>query len=249
VQLLAIGLAAVMGQWLHPSRGAAEGVTPDKTAPSARSQLGSARLATVCLTIFAIGLILSLATLALQPGGGNLYAYHYKAGALVFGGGHVVLPLLNDGVAATRLVSEAEFLAGYGMAQALPGPLFTLSAYLGTVAGITSPSFIGGLLALVALFAPGLLLIIGLLPYWDILQQKEAGRRALAGVNAAVVGLLVAAFIDPVWVEAIRAPSHFAIAGSALLLLYWSKVPTAVVVLLCAIAGYGLSLTGYTSSL
>jgi chromate transporter len=127
----------------------------------------------------------------------NIYALHYRAGALVFGGGHVVLPLLNDSIVTGGFVSEPNFLAAYSAAQALPGPLFTFSAFLGTLGAGTSPAAIGGLLALVAIFLPGMLLLIGLLPYWGIIRQKKWAQAGLSGANAAVVGLLLATLIHP----------------------------------------------------
>lgn len=169
---------------------------------------------------------------------GDLYALHYRAGALVFGGGHVVLPLLHDGVVAGGLVDEADFLAGYSAAQALPGPLFTLSAFLGTVGGGIQPAALGGLLALVAIFLPGMLLLIGLLPFWDRVRRHKRAQAGLAGANAAVVGLLLAALIDPVWTHGIRSFSDLGIGLLSFLALYRFKAPAWKVVLGCGLAGY-----------
>lgn len=169
---------------------------------------------------------------------GDLYALHYRAGALVFGGGHVVLPLLNDGVVAGGLVSEADFLAGYSAAQALPGPLFTLSAFLGTIGGDTQPAALGGLLALVSIFLPGMLLLIGFLPHWDRIRSLKRAQAGLAGANAAVVGLLLAALIDPVWTHGIRSFVNFGIGLAAFLALHCIKAPAWAVVLGCGLVGY-----------
>ena len=167
----------------------------------------------------------------------NIYALHYRAGALVFGGGHVVLPLLNDSIVTGGFVSEPNFLAAYSAAQALPGPLFTFSAFLGTLGAGTSPAAIGGLLALLAIFLPGMLLLIGLLPYWGIIRQKKWAQAGLSGANAAVVGLLLATLIHPVWTQGIQGVTDLGIGLLAFLALC-RKAPAGLVVLCCGVAGY-----------
>ncbi len=160
-----------------------------------------------------------------------LIASFYRSGALVFGGGHVVLPLLQAAVVPPGWVTNDAFLAGYGAAQAVPGPLFTFSAYLGTVMGPPPRGWLGGLICLVAIFLPSFLLLIGALPFWDTLRRRTAVRSALSGVNAAVVGLLLAALYKPVWVSAIFGPADFAIGIIAFLLLaLWAVPPWLVVV-------------------
>lgn len=166
----------------------------------------------------------------------------YRSGALVFGGGHVVLPLLEAEVVPTGWVSKDDFLAGYGAAQAVPGPLFTFSAYLGTAAGVLSPRWIGGLLALGAIFLPSFFLVVGVLPFWDKLRGFTNVRGALLGVNAAVVGLLLAALYDPVFTGAITSPRDFALASAAFALLVFWKAPPWLVVLLTGGAGALLNL-------
>lgn len=161
----------------------------------------------------------------------------YRSGSLVFGGGHVVLPLLEAEVVPPSWVTEDEFIAGYGAAQAVPGPLFTFSSYLGTVMEATTPPWLGGLIALGAIFAPSFLLVIGVLPFWELLRGYGRVRQALMGVNAAVVGLLLAALYDPVWTSAIVAPVDFAMATAAFALLAFWKAPPWMVVLLTAGAG------------
>jgi chromate transporter len=156
----------------------------------------------------------------------------YRSGALVFGGGHVVLPLLQSSVVPPGWVTNNAFLAGYGAAQAVPGPLFTFSAYLGAVMGVAPNGWLGGLTCLVAIFLPSFLLLIGALPFWDSLRGRPAVQSALRGVNAAVVGLLLAALYKPVWTSAILAPADFAIGIVAFLLLaLWAVPPWLVVVL------------------
>ena len=161
----------------------------------------------------------------------------YRSGSLVFGGGHVVLPLLEAEVVPPGWVTKDEFIAGYGAAQAVPGPLFTFSSYLGTVMETGTARWLGGLIALAAIFAPSFLLVMGVLPFWELLRGFSRVRQALMGVNAAVVGLLLAALYDPVWTSAILAPEDFALAAAAFALLAFWKAPPWLVVLLTAGAG------------
>jgi chromate transporter len=165
----------------------------------------------------------------------------YRSGSLVFGGGHVVLPLLQSEVVAPGWVGNETFLAGYGAAQAVPGPLFTFSAYLGTVMIPEPNGVIGGLIALGAIFLPAFFLTIGPLPFWDILRRRPAFQSVLRGVNAAVVGLLLAALYDPVWTSAVKDASDFALASAALGLLVLWKLPPWLVVILSALGGAGLA--------
>lgn len=161
----------------------------------------------------------------------------YRSGALVFGGGHVILPLLHATVVTPGWVSNSAFLAGYGAAQAVPGPLFTFAAYLGAVMRLPPSGWPGATLALTAIFLPSFLLIWGTLPFWDVLRRSVGFRRALSGTNAAVVGILLAALYTPIWTSAINAPIDLAIALAALALLVVGRAPPIVVVLLAAAAG------------
>ncbi len=166
-----------------------------------------------------------------------LFDAFYRTGALVFGGGHVVLPLIESEVVPPGWVSTDAFLAGYGAAQAVPGPLFTFAAYLGAAMQPRPNGWVGGLLCLVAVFLPSLLLVLGAMPFWHQLRANAVVRRALAGVNAAVVGLLLAALYDPAWVNAVRSPREFALALAAFLLLAVLKLSPWLVVLLSAAGG------------
>jgi chromate transporter len=161
----------------------------------------------------------------------------YRAGALVFGGGHVVLPLLQAAVVPPGWVTNDAFLAGYGAAQAVPGPLFTFTAYLGTVMGPAPNGWLGAALCLLTIFTPSVLLVIGAMPFWEYARRHPAVRAALVGVNAAVVGLLLAALYNPVWTSAIRGPGDFMLALAAFLLLAFWRVPPWLVVVLSAIGG------------
>jgi chromate transporter len=180
-----------------------------------------------------IGLPLLAAAVPAQPI--RLLDSFYRSGSLVFGGGHVVLPLLQAEVVPPGWVSNDAFLAGYGAAQAVPGPLFTFAAYLGTVMGPAPNGWAGGLFCLVAIFLPSFLLLLGALPFWDGLRRRPAVQSALRGVNAAVVGLLLAALYRPVWTSAIFAPQDFAIGIIAFLLLALWAVPPWLVVILGAL--------------
>lgn len=155
----------------------------------------------------------------------------YRSGSLVFGGGHVVLPLLQREVVPPGWVGNDIFLAGYGAAQAVPGPLFTFAAYLGTVMAPSPNGWAGGLICLVAIFLPTFLMVTGVLPFWADLRSRKAVQSALKGINAAVVGLLLAALYTPVWTSAILGPKDFALGALAFLLLVFWKVPPWVVVI------------------
>lgn len=160
----------------------------------------------------------------------DLFEAFYRSGALVFGGGHVVLPLLESRVVDTGWVSADAFLSGYGAAQAIPGPLFTFSAYLGAVDGNLG-GLLGANIALLGIFLPGMLLLLGVLPFWDQLRQKRFAFPLMAGANAAVVGILAAALYQPVWTSAVRTPTDFLIAAAGFVLLsVWKLSPLKVVV-------------------
>jgi chromate transporter len=187
----------------------------------------SRRIALLCLALFAlllVGLPLLAAT-GCAPGL-RLFGIFYRAGALVFGGGHVVLPLLQAELVPGWMTGD-RFLAGYGAAQALPGPLFAISAYLGAVAGQSAGAAI---LALVGIFLPGLLLVVGVLPFWAMLRGNEGVRAAIVGVNAAVVGVLALALYDPLWTSSVGSLGDVALIGAALFaLLRWQLSPLAIV--------------------
>jgi chromate transporter len=197
----------------------------------------SRRVGTLYLTAFVV-LLVGLPVLA-RFGGQPiaLFEAFYRSGALVFGGGHVVLPLLHATVVDPGWVSNDQFLAGYGAAQAVPGPLFTFSAYLGALSGPSPNGLPGAAIALVAIFLPSFLLIFGVLPFWDRLRGWSSFGRALAGTNAVVVGILLAALYTPVWTSAITAPADVGIAVIALAMLLTGRVPPLVVVAFCAVAG------------
>lgn len=161
----------------------------------------------------------------------------YRSGSLVFGGGHVMLPLLQAEVVPTGWVSNETFLAGYGATQAMPGPLFTFAAFLGASMHGPQAGVLGGLLCLVAIFAPSLLLVMGTLPFWEHLRHNRRMQAAMLGINAAVVGLLLAALYQPVWTSTLLQPADFALALVALVALMFWKLPPWLVVAGCGVAG------------
>ena len=201
------------------------------------------QLAIVCWILF-FALLLGLPVLRLIVHSQTLALFDtfFRVGSLVFGGGHVVLPLLQSEVVPAGWVSNDQFIAGYAATQAVPGPLFTFSAYLGAVSKPAPNGWLGGLIALVAIFLPSFLFVIGILPFWNSLRSMESFQAALRGINAAVVGILLAALYQPIWTTAIRAPVDFALGLLAFGLLVIWKVPPWIVVVLSALLGSGLSL-------
>ena len=192
----------------------------------------------LALTVF-FGLLIGLPLLlAVMPNHSlSLFEAFYRAGSLVFGGGHVVLPLLQASVVPSGWVTNDAFLAGYGAAQAVPGPLFTFAAYLGAVMGPEPNGLLGATLCLIAVFLPSYLLVIVALPFWDDFRRRRGAQAALAGINATVVGLLLAALYNPVWTAGITSAVDFALAMTAFLLLFMWRTPPWLVVLVCAAAG------------
>jgi chromate transporter len=234
-QVGVIALGALIGwRWLPGDAG--------KTANAIHVPL-SRRAGFAAFAIFVVLLILlPLAAGATQVHAIGLIDAFYRSGSLVFGGGHVVLPLLQQEVVPPGWISNDAFLAGYGAAQAVPGPLFTFAAYLGTAMQPSPNGWLGALICLVAIFLPSFLLLFGALPFWNDLRQRADIQSALRGVNAAVVGLLLAALYTPVWTSAIGRPVDFAIAAVAFLLLVFWKVSPWLVVVLGALASAGAAL-------
>ena len=197
------------------------------------------RFSAVCLGLF-FGLLFLLPVLREVTGSYwvAMFDSFYRAGSLVFGGGHVVLPLLEQEFVPTGWLSEEAFLAGYGATQAVPGPLFTFAAYLGTVMN----GWQGGLFATAAIFLPAFLLILGALPFWDMLRNNQKIKGAVMGVNAAVLGILISAFYTPIWTSSIREPMDFALAAILFSMLVYWKLPPWVIVVCGAIGGSLLAL-------
>jgi chromate transporter len=229
-QIGAIILGGLIGLWLLRSEAPTDHVAmPLKVGRTA---------GTVFLALFFI-LLVGLPLLAAVMPSHALIVFEafYRAGSLVFGGGHVVLPLLQASVVPPGWVGNDAFLAGYGAAQAVPGPLFTFAAYLGAVMGPQPNGWAGAILCLIAVFLPSFLLVLGALPFWEDLRRKPAAQAALRGVNAAVVGLLLAALYNPVWTAGITNAGDFALAAAAFLLLFMWQTPPWLVVLLSAAGG------------
>ncbi len=222
-QIAAIALGGIVGWWFFPRETRGESKRPPLRLDP--------RFAVAAIGLFLLLLVgLPLAAIATGNHAVALVDRFFRAGALVFGGGHVVLPLLQVAVVPPGWVDNDSFLAGYGAAQAVPGPLFSFAAYLGTVMDPSPHGWAGGLLSLFAIYLPSFLLLLAVLPFWARLRASASVQAALAGVNAAVVGLLLAALYRPVWTSGILAPADFAVAIVAfVLLVFWRTPPWAVV--------------------
>lgn len=234
-QLGAIVFGAVAGAWLCRHTGAIRA----EHAPIKVSR----RVGITALAAF-FGLLFGLPLLRALTGSHaiDMMEAFYRSGALVFGGGHVVLPLLQGAVVAPGWVGDDAFLAGYGAAQAVPGPLFTFAAYLGAVMGPSPNGVAGAALGLVSIFLPGLLLHLGTLPFWESFRRRQGTQAVMRGINAAVVGLLGAALYSPIWTSAVQRPQDFAVALVGFILLVGWKAPPIVVVAVCALGGAVLAL-------
>ena len=230
-QLVAIVLGGVLG--LIFCRGIATQSSRPLRIPISRP------VAVLSLVIFLVLLVAPSLLLTIRSSHAvAFFGAFYRSGALVFGGGHVVLPLLQSATVSTGWIGNNMFLAGYGAAQALPGPLFTFAAYLGAVAQPPPHGAPGAAIALGAIFLPGLLLLVGVLPFWDHLRSNEASRAFFAGVNASVVGVLLAALYQPVWTTAVLRPADFVFALTCFLaLVVWKTPPWMVVIVAAALGG------------
>jgi chromate transporter len=232
-QIAAIVLGGLAGRWA---------LKLEHLTPATHQDYGVGRR-TGALLLAACGVLLLLlpALAASQPSPLlNAASVFYQAGSLVFGGGHVVLPLLQAGVVPPGWVNNDSFLAGYGAAQAVPGPLFTFAAYLGAVMPAPLGGWWGGLLLLGVIFLPAFLLLAGALPFWEAMRQRDGVQRAMGGINAAVVGVLAAALYDPVWTSAIHSRADFGLALAAFGLLVYARLSPVLVVALAAAAGWWL---------
>ncbi|WP_246773850.1 chromate efflux transporter [Bradyrhizobium diazoefficiens] len=233
-QIGAIVLGGLAGLWL---------CRRDAPAPSGHVEIPVSRtMGLITLGIFFVLLagLPALRSLTGSTGIALLDAF-YRSGALVFGGGHVVLPLLREAFVAPGWVSVDAFLAGYGAAQAVPGPLFTFAAYLGTVVSPEPHGVAGAALGLVGIFLPGILILLGALPFWDSFRKRAGAQAMMRGVNAAVVGVLGAALYDPVWTTTVHSPRDFGVALVGFVLLVAWRAPPLVVVAFSAAAGTAMA--------
>jgi len=239
-QIAAILLGGIAGLWLcrnpAPAPTAAAAAPTGAAAAPVSRRAGLAALA--IFVLFAVGPFL-LRGVEL-PSSVMLFDAFYRSGALVFGGGHVVLPLLRDAFVTPGWVSDDIFLAGYGAAQAVPGPLFSFAAYLGAVS-LPLHGLAGAALGLTGIFLPGMLILVAALPFWQTLRTRGAAQASMRGVNAAVVGLLGAALYNPVWTGAVKTPGDMAVALVGFVVLAIWRVPPIVVVIASVLAGIGLS--------
>ena len=229
-QIAAILSGGIAGLWLCRAG------PPASVGPIVLPVSRSAGL--VALTAFFVLLVILPVLRGLGTGQGvALFEAFYRSGALVFGGGHVVLPLLREAFVTPGWVSDDAFLAGYGAAQAIPGPLFTFAAYLGATVSVSPHGPAGAALGLIAIFLPGMLILIGTLPFWDAFRQRTWALAMMRGVNAAVVGLLGAALYNPVWTTSVRTPADFGIVLVGFVLLTIWRAPPLLVVIVSALAG------------
>jgi len=229
-QIVAILLGGIAGIWL--CRAGAPETTGHVTVPVSHT------VGLVALTAFFV-LLAGLPVLRglVNAQGLSLFDAFYRSGALVFGGGHVVLPLLREAFVTPGWISDDAFLAGYGAAQAVPGPLFTFAAYLGTVVKPSPHGLPGAMLGLIGIFLPGVLILMGTLPFWDSFRKRAGAQAVMRGVNAAVVGLLGAALYNPVWTSSVKTPGDFGIALVGFVLLTVWRAPPLVVVTVSALGG------------
>jgi chromate transporter len=237
-QVTVIGVGGLIGLWLCRD-GPTVPAQPIRAIPVSR-RAGMTSLA-------AFGLLLIGLPAAQRLGGGPgvaLFNSFYRSGALVFGGGHVVLPLLRDAFVTPGWVSDGTFLAGYAAAQAIPGPLFSFAAFLGAVVQPSPHGLAGAALGLIAIFLPGMLILVGTLPFWSALRARRGTRAALRGINAAVVGLLAAALYNPVWTTSVKNTVDFGVALLGFVLLSVWRTSALWVVMLGAAAGIAISLVG-----
>ncbi|MBT3071565.1 chromate efflux transporter [Rhodomicrobium sp. Az07] len=234
-QVAAISIGAAAG--LLFCRSDHEAVDSHIAFPVSRT-VGVASLALFFVLLFG----LPIATVASSSQGLAVFDSFYRAGSLVFGGGHVVLPLLETEVVRNGWVNQDQFLAGYGATQAVPGPLFTFAAYLGAVLGPEPNGLAGAGIALIAIFLPGFLILLGVIPFWDSFRKRESAQASMRGANAAVVGILGAALYDPVFTGGITGPYAFALALTCFVLLMAWKAPPWIVVLVAAAGGIVIGL-------
>jgi chromate transporter len=228
-------LGGIAGLWL--CRGAPPTATGHIVMPVSRA---AGVVALVVFFVLLVGLPI-LQSFRIWPGVA-LFDDFYRSGALVFGGGHVVLPLLREAFVTPGWVSDDAFLAGYGAAQAVPGPLFTFAAYLGAVVRPSPHGIAGAALGLFGIFLPGMLILLGTLPFWDEFRKRAGAQAMMRGVNAAVVGLLGAALYNPVWTSSVKTPGDFGIALLGFVLLTVWRAPPLLVVVVSALAGIALAL-------
>ena len=231
-QVSTIVMGGIVGFWLCRT-----------SAPSLAASLGapvSRRAGAISLAIF-FGLLIALPALSRSSQSISLFNAFYRSGALVFGGGHVVLPLLSEAFVTTGWVSQDAFLSGYGAAQSMPGPLFTFAAYLGAIANTSPNPWAGAAVGIIGIFLPGILLLFGTLPFWDVFRRRVSAQAVMRGINAAVVGLLGAALYNPLWISSMKTSGDVAIALVGFVLLTVWRTPPFIVVALGALGGVAMS--------
>ena len=237
-QMGAIALGGVAGLWFCRAAAPASSGEGHMSIPVSRP-VGLVCLATFLLLLFALPVLFNLS----HSQAVALFDAFYRSGALVFGGGHVVLPLLREATVTPGWVNDDVFLAGYGAAQAVPGPLFTFAAYLGAVMKPLPNGVAGATISLIAIFLPGILVLMGALPFWETFRRRARAQAVMRGVNASVVGLLGAALYNPVWTTSVKGPGDFGITLVGFVLLTAWQAPPLVVVAISALGGMALALS------
>jgi chromate transporter len=238
-QIGTIALGGIAGMWLCRAGPPPPGSEAQMSMSVPRS-VGLLALAAFFVLLGALPLLNTM----IPSQGLALFDAFYRSGALVFGGGHVVLPLLREATVTPGWVSDDAFLAGYGAAQAVPGPLFTFSAYLGAVMKSPPNGIAGAVISLIAIFLPGILVLMGTSPFWETFRRRSDAQAIMRGINAAVVGLLGAALYNPVWTSAVKTPGDFGLALVGFVLLTAWQASPLVVVAISALGGIGLALIG-----
>jgi chromate transporter len=234
-QILAIALGGLAGLWL--CRGAQPVAGAHMPIPVGRAT-GLAALTLFFVLLLGLPILQSIEA---TPGVALFDAF-YRSGALVFGGGHVVLPLLREAFVGPGWISDDTFLAGYGAAQAVPGPLFTFAAYLGAVVKPSPHGVAGAALGLIGIFLPGILILLGALPFWETFRKRAGAQAVMRGINAAVVGLLGAALYNPVWTSSVKTPGDFGVALVGFVLLTVWRAPPLLVVIVGGLGGIALAI-------
>jgi chromate transporter len=234
-QLGAIVMGGIAGFWLCR-----------RSAPTSTVSLGapvSRRIGVIALTMFFV-LLAVLPALSGESQSFEMFCAFFRSGALVFGGGHVVLPFLSNSFVTTGWVNQDVFLAGYGVAQAVPGPLFTFAAYLGAIANAPLNPMAGSAIGLIGIFLPGVLVLLGTLPFWDMFRRRIGAQAIMRGINAAVVGLLGAALYSPLWIGSVHTSADLTLALLGFILLTAWRLPPLIVVILGALGGVALAVVG-----
>jgi chromate transporter len=241
MQLFVLGAGIIAGIFLSGNKSTEIQKTESKSKTYSYSSFVQ-KLGPVSAIIFVILLfVLPILAIAFTSPILEIANIFFQSGALVFGGGHVVLPLLQSQIVPNGLISHTDFMAGYGIAQAIPGPLFTFAAYLGAMMPTGLPAWISGIVCLIIIFLPAILLVLAVIPFWDSIRGNSSIKAGLYGINAVVVGLLLAALINPILILSLKSEFDIIVILGLFLLLVFSRLPVWLVILGASLAGYAWS--------